>query len=90
MSQSLANRVRCSLVPGWIIRRLFRGEYVDEGLAKSTEMIGVLDVSIERSRIELREHEHPSDTVVQAIGDRNVYESIFAGDRYCRFRSRSS
>src|SRR6185312_2201987 len=82
MTQTLTYRIRRALVPRRIIRCLLSCQNVHKGRAECTKMIGVLDMAVQRCRIELCQDEHPADTRVQAIGDRNVYESIFPGDRH--------
>ena len=43
------------------------------------------DVLVERSTIVLREHKHPPDTGVEAIGNWNVDEPVFAADGHGGF-----
>src|SRR5690606_23900967 len=53
MPQALPYRISCSLVPGWVIRSLFCSKYVNESRTEGTEMIGVLDMPVERCGIKL-------------------------------------
>ena len=50
------------------------------------EPVGLADVTVERRRVELRQHEDAADVRVQAAADRDVDEAVLAADRYCRLR----
>ena len=61
MPKALTHGIGGALEPGGIVRCLFRCEDIDKRRAEGTEMIGVLDMPVERGGIELRQHKHPVD-----------------------------
>ena len=57
MVEVLADRVGRTLIPSLLVARLLGGENVDEATAETVELISLLDVLMERRRIELRQDE---------------------------------
>ena len=86
MSRALADRVGCALEPLRAIRRLLRGQHLDEAARKHVEPVGLGDVTVERRGIELGEHEDPLQVGVQTIADGHVDQPVLAADRYRRLR----
>src|SRR5258708_38976984 len=82
MVERLPERIGSPLVPGRIVRRLFRCQDVYKGRAKRAEMIRILDMPVQRRRIILRQNEHPRNTRIKAIGDGDVHQPVFPGNGY--------
>ena len=61
---------------------LLGGEDLDEAAVEAVEVVGVADVLVQADGLELREDEDPVDAAVDAVGDRDVDEAIFAGERH--------
>src|SRR6476469_2568811 len=70
--QALANRIGRPLEPGGVIGCLFRRQDIDKRRAKGTEVIGVFNVAVERSRVVHRQYKHAGNTGVEAVGNGNV------------------
>ena len=88
MARGLPHGVRGPLVPMRVVGRLLGREDLHEAVAEEIHPIRLTDVPVERGRVELREHEDPSDLGVQAVADGNVDEAVFAADRHGRLRAR--
>jgi len=70
---------RRALIPVRPRLRLLRGKNVDKTAAEGIEVIGALDMAVQRRRIELGENEDPVDIRVDAVADRDIDQTIFAG-----------
>ena len=81
VAETLADGVGRSLVPGGVVGGLFRSQDIDKGRAEGAEMVGILDMPVQRRGVELGQDEHPGYSGIQAIGDRDVDEPVFSGDR---------
>jgi len=53
-------------------------------------MIGILDMPVQGGRVILCEHEHPVYPRIQAIGNGNVHQPVFARNGYGRLRATGS
>jgi hypothetical protein len=83
----LSYRIRRTLKPVFIGRRLFSCQDVDEAMAKRIEVIAIFDMPVERGGIELRQNEDPVIAGIEAIGYRYIDQTVFARKRYGWFRS---
>jgi hypothetical protein len=79
------HRVRRALIPVRALLGLLGGEDVHEAAAEGIEVESVLDVPVQRSRVELRQQENPVDVAVDAIADRNIDEAILSRQGHRRF-----
>src|SRR6478609_9992427 len=59
MVHALTNGIGCSLKPILVGHSLFGCQQVNKGATERTEMVRILNMTIQRSRIKLREYEHP-------------------------------
>jgi hypothetical protein len=87
--ERLPHRIGCALEPVRTVGRLFGRENIYKSIAEYTKLIGILDVFVQRSRIELREHEYAVDAAVDAIGNRDVDQPVFTGNGYGRLAAGS-
>ena len=76
----LADRVGRTLIPSLLVARLLGGENVDEATAETVELISLLDVLMERRRIELRQDENLVEAGVEAVADRDVDQAVVTGE----------
>ncbi len=83
--QVLAHRIGRALEPGLHGRRLLGGEDLNVAPGERVETVGPPDVAVERHRVELGQHVHPLHARVDGVGDRDVDQSVLAGDRDRRF-----
>src|ERR1044072_1963524 len=83
--QYLAHCVGSSLKPVRARRCLLCCEYLDKSVRELREAISLRDVSIERGGVVLRQHESAQDVGVDAVGKRDIDETIFAAQRNCGF-----
>ena len=84
----LAHGVGRALIPVRVVGRLLGREDLDESAGEAIEPVGVRDVTVERGRVELRQHEDAADVGVQAAADRNVDEAVLPADRNSRLGTR--
>lgn len=76
-----ADGVGSALVPGGIGEGLFGGEDFNEAIGELVELEGLGDVSMEGGGVELGEEVDAFEAGVDAIGDGDIDESIFTGER---------
>ena len=82
--QLLADGVGSALIPVHAGFGLLRGEDLDEAVRERIEAIGARDVTVQRRRLKLREHEDVAQAGVDAVADRDVDQPILAGERHRR------
>ncbi len=88
VSQILADGVGGTFVPfGPTLHGLLSSQKLDKSAAEVIEPIRLANVLVKRNAEELGHHVDLIDTAVQAVADRNIDQSIFAGQRNGRFRS---
>ena len=87
MTRRLADGIGRPLKPVGALGRLLRGQHFDEALGKQIEPIRLSDVAVERSRVELRQHEDPFQVRVEAVADGDVDEPVLAPDRHRGLRA---
>ena len=86
IAKVLAYRVGRALIPiGPPCHSLLGGENLDEAPAEIVEAIRAADVAVQTHRKKLREHVDASQAAVDAIRERDIDQSIFSGERHCRF-----
>ena len=84
MNHVLAHGVGGALIPRGVRRRLFGGEDFHEAAAEVVELVGLRDVPVQRGGVELRQQIDAAQAGVDAVGDRDVHEAVFAGERHRR------
>ena len=89
VSRRLAHGVGCPLIPVRVIGCLLGREDLHESAGEPIEPVGIRDVTVERGRVELRQHEDATDIGVQASADRNVDEAVLPTDRNSRLGTSS-
>ena len=77
----LAHGVGRPLVPVGILDGLLGGEDLQEAVGKAVETVGLRDVAVQGSGVELGQDHDFLDVPVQAVGDGNVDEAELAADR---------
>src|SRR5690606_12346463 len=87
VAHQVPHGVSRSLVPPLALVGLLRSEDINKPIAKQTEIIGILDMRIERCRVVLREYVNTVIARIEAIGNRNIHQPVFAGDRHRGFRA---
>src|SRR5687768_873004 len=87
MREDLAYRVGGFLKPVWTFRGLLGGHHLDEPSRKRRKAIGLSQVAIQGGRVVLRQHEHLEDIRVDAVGYRDINETIFSAKRHRGFRA---
>jgi len=80
-AQLLANRVRRSLVPVRAAQGLLCRQNLDETVVEQVEVVCLANVPVQTDGVELRQDIHPVDVTVDAVGNRNVNQSVFATQR---------
>ena len=83
-AQVLAHGVGGTLEPAFVVHRLLGSQDLHEAVRERIEFVGSDDVPVQRDRVVLREQEHPLHPGVDGVADRNVDQSILAGDRHRR------
>ena len=79
VARGLPDGIGRALVPAGIVGRLLGGQDLHEALSEQIHPVGLVDVPVERCRIELRQHEDAADVGVQAVADRDVDQPVPAG-----------
>ncbi len=83
MDEIFPHRVRRPFIPRGVGERLLRREDFHEPAAgKFVELVGARDVAVQRGRIELCQNVDAPEAGVDAVGDRDVHEPVFAGERH--------
>src|SRR5690349_13851675 len=85
--QHLSHGVGSTLKPLRTFGSLLCCEYLDKAIRELRDAIRLRDVPVERSGVVLRQDERAQDVGVDAIGKRDIDETILAADRHSRFRS---
>ena len=67
------------------MKRLLRREDFHEAAGEMVELIGVRNVAVQRGGIELRQNVDAPEAGVDAVGDRDVHEPVFARERHGGF-----
>src|SRR5688500_8663974 len=77
---ALAHGIGRALEPMRVVGRLFGRQDLHEATRKLVETVGARDVAVQRRRVELGQHENPSDLGVQAAADGDVDQPVLAAD----------
>ncbi len=81
----LAHGVGGALVPVGLLIGLLSGQDLDEAAAERVELVRVGQVPVQANAQELGQHVNAVEAAVDAITNRDVDETIFAGDGHGRF-----
>ena len=82
VSCGLPDGVGRTLEPVRALRGLLRRQHLDEAIREEVQAVGLCDVPIEGSRVELRQDEDPLQARVKGVADRDVDQPVFAADRH--------
>ena len=82
MNQVLADGVGGALIPGSVGEGLLGGQDFDEAAGEMVELVGLRNVAMQRGRVELRQQINASQAGIDAVGNRDVDQPIFAGERH--------
>src|SRR5215813_1574412 len=85
--QMLSHGIGGSLKPVRIGHGLFGSEHFDETFCEWVKPVGVCDVAVQRSRVELSQDEDFFQPRIQAVADGNVDEPVLSSKRHRRFRA---
>ena len=85
MDQVFAHGVGRALIPGGVGKGLFRREDFHEAAGEMVELVGLRNVAVQRGGIELRQQINAAQAGVDAVGDGDVDEAVFARERHGRF-----
>ena len=81
LADVLADGVSRSLVPVRSFDRLLCRQDFDKPVVEHVELVGVRDVPVQADGHELSQHVDAVDPAIEAVADRDVDQSILAGDR---------
>ncbi len=87
LEQLLAHRVCRALVPVRALRGLLRRPDLDPAGMEHVKVIRLGNMPVERDGVELGQNGNPVDPRVDAVADRNIDETILAGDGHGRLRA---
>ena len=80
-----AHRISGAFKPGGTLRCLLSSQHLHKALTKTcTEVVGLREVTIQRSTVELRQHIHLGDAGVDAVTDRNIDQTVFTCEGHSR------
>jgi hypothetical protein len=79
------HRIGGALVPVDSIHRLLRRQDLHKAAVVGIELVGVADMPMQADRHELRQHVNAIDAAVDAIGQRDIDQTVFAGQGHGRF-----
>ena len=83
MDEIFPHGVGRPFIPRGVGERLLRREDFHEPAAgKFVELVGARNVAVQRGRIELCQNVNAPEAGVDAVGDRDVHEPVFAGERH--------
>src|SRR5262245_10985676 len=85
--QVLSYRIGGSLKQVRICHRLLGGKHLDGTFRERIKTVRRADVTIQRCRVELRQHEELFQSGIDAIADRNIDQTVLSTERYRGFRS---
>ena len=83
----LAHGIGRSLIPFRALGGLLGGEDFHEARGEVVELVGLVDVAVERGAVELGEDVDAAEAGVQAVANRDVYEAVFSTKRDGGFRT---
>ena len=85
MLQIPTHCIRRALIPIIGLVRLLSGKDIHEAAAKLIQVVGVLDMPVEGSRMKLGKNKNTVYPRIQTVADRNIDQTILAGQRHRRF-----
>jgi hypothetical protein len=83
----LTNGIGCALVPAGRLGRLLGGKNFHEVFREIIKFITGIYVAMERRTVELGQYIHVPELGIETVADRDIHQSVFAGQRYRRFRT---
>jgi hypothetical protein len=83
----LAHSIGSSLKPVGVRHRLLGGEDFDETFRKWIKSVGVRNVTVQGSGVELRQDKNSFQPGIQTVADGHIDQAVFAAKRHGRFRS---
>ena len=81
MEQILADGVGCALVPGAAGEGLLGSQNLHETIGELIEFIGLGNMAMERSRVELRQQVNLAYVRIDTVGDRDIDQPVLTGQR---------
>lgn len=84
MVHIFADCIGGALVPVSAGVGLLGRENIDKSLPERVEFVGLLDMFVQRRRIELREQVYVVVARIYTVAYWNIDEPVFAGKRHCR------
>ena len=82
VNEIFADGIRRALVPGRVGKRLLCREQFHEATGEMIELVGLRNMPVQRRGIELGKQVNPAQAGIDAIGNRDVDDAIFAGERH--------
>ena len=83
--QIFPHRVRRAFIPRRVGERLLRREDFHKAARELVEFVRARNVPVQRRGIELRQNVNAPEAGVDAVGDRDVHEAVFSGERHGGF-----
>jgi hypothetical protein len=85
IGEVLADGIGSALIPARVRGRLLRGEDFHEAARELIELVGRLNVAMQRDAVELREHVDAAQAGVDTVRNRDIDDAIFSAERHCGF-----
>ena len=85
VQQVFADGVGGALVPRGVGKGLFRRENFHEAAGEMVELVGLRNVPVQRGGIELGQQVNAAQAGVDAVGNGDVHQPVFAGERHGGF-----
>ena len=84
MEQVLAHGVGRALVPGGVGEGLFGGQDFHKSAGEMVEFVGLGNMAVEGGGIELGQQINPLQARIDAVGNGDVHQAVFAGQGHGR------
>ena len=81
----LSHRVGVPLVPRAVPYRLLGGEDMDKSVGELIEPVALLNMTVKRHGVELRQDIDVANLGIDTVADREIDEAVLTGDRNGRF-----
>jgi hypothetical protein len=85
VDEVFAHGIRGALIPRGVGESLFGCQDFNKAAGEMVELVGLGNVPVQRGGVELSQQINPPQTGIDAIGDGNVHQAVFAGQRHSRF-----
>lgn len=83
----LADGIGGALIPVGSFEGLLDGNNFDESAVETIKLVRLPNVPMQADRVELRQQVNAVDAAIQSIGDRNIDQAVFPGQRNRGFRT---